>query len=157
MFGDEIAPIGSGLIDDEFRQRLEMRITIIRYEIGGFDNPQVRMTHADQGFSTLEGQFVRVNFRLIPELEPAGANCFRRVNWRAGRFNRQKCGYAVAQIVARERSSERWQDGQPKPFCKFSDRTYRRRVLRANQQNRTVKLLCCERLDHFGDLGLASG
>ena len=52
---DEIAPISGGLIDDEFRQDLEIRVTIIGYEIGRLDNPPVGMTHSDECFSTLEG------------------------------------------------------------------------------------------------------
>src|SRR5436853_7612854 len=123
-----------------------MRIAIIRYEVRGLDNPPVRMAHSNEGFGSLEGQVARVYFWLIPQFKPPGAKRFPGIDWRARCLDRQKCCNALAQTVIGEGSSQCWQHRQAKSFAKFSERSDYRRVLRTNQQNRTVKLLCGERL-----------
>src|ERR1700737_1266001 len=97
--GDKIAPISNRLINNELRQRTELRVTVIGYKIAWCDNPPSRMTHANERLSTGNGKRARIDLRLVPKFEPPSGDRFPDI-YRGQRrgFDRQQRGDTVAQI-----------------------------------------------------------
>jgi hypothetical protein len=68
---NEIAPIPYGLANDELRQRAEVWVTVVRYEICWRDNPPGRMPDTDERLSATEADRAYVDLRLVPQFELA--------------------------------------------------------------------------------------
>ena len=60
-------------------------VAVIRYEIRRRHKPPGWMTDADERFGAAQGQHTHVDFRLIPQLKPAGVERFGDVDRRGRR------------------------------------------------------------------------
>src|SRR6516162_5228966 len=99
VLSDEITPVLDCPTNDEFRQGGAMRITVIWYEISRRDNPPARMPDADKRFGATQAERGGVDLRLVPQFDPAFAQCFCNIDWGVRRrLAGQERGNAVAQI-----------------------------------------------------------
>src|SRR5205807_1789513 len=86
LLGPEVTPIGECLIDDELRQRPAMGIARGGHKIGGLDNSQLRVTHANERFGPAQIECLAANLGLIPQFEPAIAQRLRDIDCASGQI-----------------------------------------------------------------------
>ena len=103
----EIAPIIDHLADHKLRKRAQVGIAVIRNEICWRDDPPSWVTDANERLGAAQKQCARVDFRLVPQFEPARARRFDDIDRRARRqFAGQQRGDAVTQAPYAERRGE---------------------------------------------------
>jgi hypothetical protein len=99
------------------------------------------MTHADEGLSAVEAERLRIDLRLIPQLEPTGRGRLGDIDRRARPLVvGQQRRHAIAQALVTERREQRGKYPQAEFVSGVPDGRQRRQVLRPEQQNVALKL-----------------
>lgn len=99
------------------------------------------MTDADERFGAAQGQHTHVDFRLIPQLKPAGVERFGDIDRRGRRhFGGQQRAHTVAQILAPKRRSQGGQHRNTKLPAELLHRRHHKQIGGPEQQGLAVKL-----------------
>src|SRR5262245_32836821 len=92
---------------------MQVRIVGCRYVIGRCHHTPYWMTHANEGVRSARHQRLRIDLRLVPQLQPAVAQRLVDIERkRRRRLNRQKAIEIGVEVAGTKWRSKRWQHHQ---------------------------------------------
>jgi hypothetical protein len=110
MLRGEVMPVFNCAVDDEIRKNAQARIVPIGHEVGRWNESPGGMPHPYQRLGAAQLERPRIEFRLIPELQPACVQRFGGIDHRLPlRFLACNDGHTFVQARAIERRHERRQ------------------------------------------------